>query len=304
MKPDPADVSACRALLAAGSKSFHAASRALPARLRDPVAVLYAFCRVSDDAIDESDDPVAALRALTDRLDGIYGGAPHPDPVDRALAIVVREHALPRAPLDALLEGYAWDAEERTYATRSALYGYCARVAASVGVAMTFLMGVRDRSVLARAIDLGIAMQLTNIARDVGEDARRGRIYLPLEWIAPHDPERLRLDASVRAATRRLLDDAEVLYQRALLGVPHLPADCRLAIRSAAYFYRAIGRKVREAGDDGVTQRQSTSALAKGALLTQALIDDRLTRAAPRDPSQRDPALSDPVLLEAAFLLE
>jgi phytoene synthase len=297
MKLDPRDVAHCRALLAAGSKSFDAASRALPRRLRDPVAVLYAFCRVSDDAVDESGDASAAQEALTLRLDGIYRGAPSEDPVDRALSSIVASHALPRAPLDALLEGYAWDAGERSYATLSELYGYCARVAASVGVAMTYLMGERDRSVLARAIDLGVAMQLTNIARDVGEDARRGRIYLPLQWIETRNvlqPEALRLDRSVRDATRRLLDDAEVLYARALLGVPHLPSDCRLAIRSAAYFYRAIGRRVRMAGDDGVTQRQSTSTLEKAALLSQALIDDRIAKAEP---------LRDPVLPEAAFLL-
>jgi len=291
---DPKDVAHCRALLAAGSKSFDTASRALPARLRPPVAVLYAFCRVSDDAIDESNDPSAALASLRERLDGIYRGSPSADPVDRALAAVVASHALPRAPLDALLEGYAWDASERTYPSLSALYGYCARVAASVGVAMTYLMGEREPLILARAIDLGVAMQLTNITRDVGEDAKRGRIYLPTEWIEARSPRDLRLDRSVRDATRRLVDDAEVLYARALLGIPHLPADCRTAVRTAAYFYRAIGRRVRAAGDDGVTRRQSTSGLEKAALWSQASLDERFARAR---------VLHDPVLPEAAFLL-
>lgn len=290
----PSDVAHCRALLSAGSKSFDTASRALPARLRAPVAVLYAFCRISDDCIDESSDPRGALVELRARLDGIYGGRPLDEPVDRALAAMVREHDLPRAPLDALLEGYAWDAEERRYATFSELLGYCARVASSVGVAMTYLMGARDPYVLARAIDLGAAMQLTNIARDVGEDARRGRIYLPTSWLEMSDPAHLRLDRSVRDATRRLLDQADTLYARALTGVPHLPSDCRLAIRSAAYLYREIGHLVRARGDDGFTARVSTSVPQKAQLVARAAWDERSAR---REP------LRDPVLSEAAFLL-
>lgn len=288
------DVAHCRALLRAGSKSFDTASRALPARLRDPVAVLYAFCRVSDDAIDEASDPAAALVTLRARLDAICAGRSTSDPVDRALGVVMRAHALPRAPLDALLEGYAWDAEGRRYPTLSALLGYCARVASSVGVAMTYLMGEREQSVLARAIDLGAAMQLTNIARDVGQDAGLGRIYLPQAWLSARDPAHLTLDGQVRDATRRLLDHAETLYERALTGVPHLPADCRLAIRSAAYLYREIGRQVRAAGDDGVTTRQSTSAATKARLLVAAAWDERVAR--------RE-LLSVEVLAEGEFLL-
>jgi phytoene synthase len=249
---------------------------------------------VSDDAIDDASDPDRALTLLRARLDRIVNGRADEDPVDRALSLVMREHRLQRAPLDALLEGYAWDARGQRYGSLSELLGYCARVASSVGVLMTTLMGVRDSSVLSRAIDLGAAMQLTNIARDVGEDARRGRIYLPEQWLSVRDPARLTMSPDVSAATLRLLAEAEVLYARALTGVPYLPADARLAIRSAAYIYRAIGRRVRDAGGDGMTRRHTTSALDKAVLLGAALLDEQRATRGP---------LVDVVLPEAAFLL-
>ena len=104
-------------------------------------------------------------------------------PADRALADVVQQFAIPRTLLDALIEGFAWDAEGRRYEDISSVYAYSARVAATVGAMMTLLMGVRDPDLLARACDLGVAMQLSNIARDVGEDAANGRLYLPREWL-------------------------------------------------------------------------------------------------------------------------
>ena len=125
----------------------------------------------------------ATLDALNERLDRAYAGTPFETPVDRALSSVVLRFGIPRALLDALIEGFAWDAEGRTYETLSELHGYAARVAGTVGTMMAILMGRRGADALARAADLGIAMQLTNIARDVGEDARAGRIYLPLSWL-------------------------------------------------------------------------------------------------------------------------
>src|SRR5690606_15301153 len=134
MRPSEAVLAHCRSTLARGSKSFAAASRLLPARLRDPVAGYYAFCRVSDDAVDERADPIEALAELSRRLDRIVEGRPEDHPADVALAWVVREHAIGRAPLDALLEGYRWDVERRRYEELEPLRAYAARVAASVGV--------------------------------------------------------------------------------------------------------------------------------------------------------------------------
>lgn len=301
------DLEACRAILARGSKSFDFASRALPARLRDPVAAFYAFCRVSDDAVDESADPAAALARLGARLDAIYAGAPEDDPVDRALAWVARAHALPRAPIDALLEGYRWDVERRTYDELSSTLAYAARVASSVGVAMCALMGARERATLARAVDLGAAMQLTNIARDVGEDARAGRLYLPRRWLLEEGVEPAefirdpRFSPGLARVVRRLLGEADVLYARAALGIPALPADCRLAIRAAAAVYRDIGRVIRSRDCDSVGARASTGAARKAVLLAMAFAEERAAGPSRATASMEDAADALP---EARFLVD
>ena len=136
-----------------------------------------------DDAVDLNDAKPAAVLTLRDRLDLIYADRPRNAPADRAFAAVVEDHDMPRTLPEALLEGLAWDAMGRRYGTLSELFDYSARVAAAVGAMMCVLMGVRDANALARACDLGVAMQLTNISRDVGEDAAEGRLYLPLDWL-------------------------------------------------------------------------------------------------------------------------
>lgn len=274
-----ADLAACEGLLRRGSKSFWVASRALPGRVRAPTTALYAFCRLADDAVDdvEGDEARRAVDRLAARVEAVYRGAPEARAADRAFARVVAAHGLPRELPDALVDGMRWDAEGHAYDTLEDLEAYAARVAASVGVMMTTLMGVRGRDVLARAADLGVAMQLTNVARDVGEDARRGRVYLPRTWLEAEgdSPERLLAEPAarpgVRRATLRLLDRADVLYARADLGVPYLPADCRVAIRAARLVYADIGRIVRARGGDGVTARASTSGARKLWLLVRAL---------------------------------
>jgi len=268
------DFAACRDALARGSKSFHAAWRLLPARLRDPFASFYAFCRVTDDAVDESTDATAALVRCVERTDAIFAGAPESHPVDRAFARTVRAHSLPRAPIDALLDGYRWDVEKRVLQTRSDLIAYAVRVAASVGVVSTYLMGERDRSTLARAADLGIAMQLTNVARDVGEDARNDRVYLPREWLVAEGVTTTRRHGTALGrVVRRLLDDADVLYAQAEPGITALPPDCRPAIRAASRLYREIGQIVRENGYDAVSGRASTSPVRKVIVLARSLAE-------------------------------
>ena len=278
-----ADLEACREMIRTGSLSFHAASKALPARVRDPALALYAFCRVADDEVDEGSDKIAAVLRLRDRLDAIYQGRPRNAPSDRAFAAVVAGFDMPRALPEALLEGLAWDSLGRRYDDLSALKDYSARVASSVGAMMCVLMRVRDADALARACDLGLAMQLTNIARDVGEDARAGRLFLPLDWMAAAGvgPEAFLANptatADIRDMTARLLWEAEALYSRAATGVRRLPMDCRLAIHTAGHVYAAIGTEVARAGYDSITRRARTSArqklgwLAVSALQTAAL---------------------------------
>ena len=180
---DPRDLEACTEAIRHGSLSFHAASKLLPKRVRDPALALYAFCRLADDEVDLKAAKAEAVLDLRDRLELVYAGRPRNAAPDRAFAGVVEQFEMPRTLPDALLEGLAWDAETRTYATLSNVRDYAARVASAVGAMMCVLMGVRDADALARACDLGVAMQLTNIARDVGEDALEGRLYLPTDWL-------------------------------------------------------------------------------------------------------------------------
>ena len=115
----PADMAHCREAIRTGSLSFHAASKLLPARVRDPALALYAFCRLADDAVDDSDDKAPAVLGLRDRLDLVYAGRPRNAAADRAFAAVVADYDMPRALPDALLEGLAWDATGRRYDTLS-----------------------------------------------------------------------------------------------------------------------------------------------------------------------------------------
>jgi 15-cis-phytoene synthase len=299
------DLKRCEEILRAGSKSFYAASRLLPQRVRGPATIVYAFCRVADDAVDEAppEGALEAVQALRSRLDRVYESRPDDHPIDRALSDVVAHYGLPRSAPDALLDGFLWDAQGRRYETLSDVLAYSARVASAVGVIMTWLMGPRSPGVLARACDLGAAMQLTNICRDVGDDARIGRIYLPLTWLreAKIDPEawvqQPRFTPEIAGVVSRLLREAEVLYQRADLGVAMLPRDCRPSIRAARLVYSDMGRVIANNGYDSVTTRAVVSTSRKIALLVRASL---AVFTSSRQPSTNDP----PVLEEVRFLIE
>ena len=269
------ELQACRTLMRGGSKSFFLASLALPQRVRAPASALYAFCRVADDAVDLSESPAVALTRLRERLDAVYAGTPHPELADRALAAVVRDASLPRTLLEALLEGFAWDAEGRTYETLEDVHDYAARVAGTVGAMMALVMETRDATALARACELGVAMQLTNIARDVGEDARRGRLYLPRAWMreAGLDPDAWLaapvFDSRIAGVVQRLLAEADRLYARGECGVISLPRACRPAIQTARLVYAEIGRALAAAGHDSVHTRTVVRTGRKLALLAR-----------------------------------
>lgn len=271
-----ADLARCEAILAAGSRSFHAASRLLPARARKPAVALYAFCREADDAVDRDGGPDALAR-LSLRLDRAYAQRPEDSAVDRAFAAAVASRRIPRAIPDALIEGFSWDAAGRRYADYPALEAYAVRVAGSVGLMMALVMGVREPGPLARALDLGVAMQLTNVARDVGEDAAMGRLYLPLDWCAEAglDADAFlaapRFSPELGRVVRRLLTEADRLYARAGHGIAALPFDCRPAIAAAGGIYAAIGAEVARAGYDSVSRRAVVGAPAKAWRLAASL---------------------------------
>ncbi|MEL6689209.1 MAG: phytoene/squalene synthase family protein [Pseudomonadota bacterium] len=275
---DPKDMEACREAIRHGSLSFHTASKLLPSRVRDPALALYAFCRLADDAVDLGDDETAAVLSLQERLNLAYEGRPKNTPYDRAFAAMVEEHEMPRALPEALLEGLAWDALGKEYQTLSGVFAYSARVAAAVGAMMTVLMGVRDANALARACDLGVAMQLTNIARDVGEDVRMGRIYLPRDWFgeAGIEPEAFLADPlptpEIRRMVKRLLAEADRLYLRAEAGVPQLPRTARPGINAARLVYAGIGSQIRANGFDSISHRAVTTKRQKLGWVGQALV--------------------------------
>jgi phytoene synthase len=265
-----------RRLLREGSKSFYSASRLLPRRVRNDAGAVYAWCRVADHAVDRTDDPVGALEEVRAGLERVYGDRPE-GAVERAFAEVVFRNRISRDIPEAMIEGFEWDATGRRYETRSEVIGYCVRVGSTVGAMMAVVMDRREADTVRAACRLGVAMQLTNIARDVGEDARTGRLYLPADdlraggvdpgtWVASPTPVE-----PVRRAVRVLLDDADQLYASAWPGIRDLPPRCRPAIRAATLVYAEIGRKVREADYDSVTRRAWTTKAEKALLLGRSL---------------------------------
>lgn len=294
-----ADLAQCRALLRSGSRTFYAASFLLPRRVRDPATALYAFCRLADDAVDMVEAPEEGIAQITERLDLAYRGDPLACAADRAFARAVYAFDVPRALPEALIEGFAWDAEGRRYETVSDLTGYAARVAGTVGAMMAVLMGAREEQVLARACDLGVAMQLTNICRDVGEDARNGRLYLPLAWMreAGIDPDEWvgapRFTPDLATVVARVLGFADELYARSAIGDASLPADCRPGIHAARLLYSEIGREVQRCGLDSVSRRAVVPAKRKLQLLVRAVTES----------SARPHLTSEFILDEVEFLV-
>jgi len=295
-----ADLRICQQLLADGSRSFQAASWLLPRAIHEPATALYAFCRVADDAIDTGSDRDAELAQLRQRLSLAYAGTPADHPADRAFAVVVAQHSIPRSIPEALLEGFEWDANGRNYQTLAELEAYAARVAGTVGVMMALLMGQRDRAVLSRACDLGVAMQLTNIARDVGEDARAGRLYLPEDWLQQAGIDKNRwlqqpvYSEAMGSVVLRLLHEAEALYARAAAGIAWLPRLCQPGMHAARLLYAEIGNEVQRRGLDSVSGRARVSGTRKLRLLGRA----SLSALAPRQP------LDELVLEEVRFLVD
>ena len=272
-----------------GSKSFAAAARLLGPESRDGAILLYAWCRHCDDVIDgqvlghagTGDAPASpgqarcALARLERETIAVLDGAEPSDAAFAALAHAVRRHEIPRRhPLD-LLEGFRMDVEGRRYDTIEDTLEYCYHVAGVVGVMMAFVLGVRDRKVVDRACDLGLAFQLTNIARDVVADAAAGRVYLPEAWLAEEglSAEGLRHErrpgdnASLARVVARLLAVAEPYYASANAGIAALPPRSAWAIATARAVYRDIGTEILARGPNAWDRRVSTSRARKLTLI-------------------------------------
>jgi 15-cis-phytoene synthase len=303
----PAQVAECQRWIREHSRSFYMASWLLPASVREASWALYAFCRRTDDAVDDGasvDEKGRRLVALGNRLARVYpGGGPAVagaaglDGVDQAYAAVAARYGLPRALPAELIAGMQMDAEGQRYRTMDDLYLYCFRVASSVGLMMTLVMGASRDDAYARAAELGVAMQLTNIARDVGEDARRGRVYLPDDLLEACGTSADRVLGAaeatwaIRNAVRLLLEHAGAFYSSSRRGIPLLPRSCRPAIAAAGSIYGAIGDEIALAGYDSITRRAHTSGARKAALAVASL-PAATTRAAAPGSGPIDPLLT------------
>jgi len=299
-------VAAAHSSIARGSKSFAAASRLFDPRTRERAWLLYAWCRRCDDIADGQEDGhgtrrlddaearVAAMRAMTDAaLAGEVVGEPAFD----ALRIVAAETAMPSAWAHHLIDGFMLDAEEWRPRSEDDLYRYCYHVAGVVGCMMAVVMGVSpdDAETLDRACDLGMAFQLANIARDIGEDDAAGRCYLPIEWLVEIDVppgEHMKPHFRPRLAVlaRRLSDRAATFEESARRGTAALSFRSAWAVLAAANIYGAIGREVATRGPAAWDRRVSTSKARKLRFIASAWAQARRRASlgtAPPSPWQR-----------------
>ena len=256
-------------------RSFYWASFFLPPKARKLAAALYAFCRWVDDAVDEAESEEEAVRNV-EVLEKLLKDKEADETNFRDLFVVLRDFGLGVAPAQELILGVKSDLQEVAVADEEELLLYCYRVAGTVGLMMCPVLGVRDPVAWRYAIDLGIAMQLTNISRDVLEDANRERTYIPQSWfnegIDPDDilhNERVRCQMPPRV--NKALALADTHYESAISGMVYIPWRARLAICIALTLYREIGVKIRRKWDGNsllgrmyVTPVQKVFCLFKG----------------------------------------
>lgn len=265
--PDPI------AYLARHSRSFRFATRFMTSGEARRIAEIYAFCRFTDDLVDRAEGvPPHELEARLDRWEALahaaYGGARTGSALLDGPIGGMGRAGIPFAYARALIDGMRMDLRPRGYATLAELEVYTYRVAGAVGQWLAERAGVKDAWALARAADLGHAMQLTNILRDVGEDLARGRLYLPSDLLAKHglSPAELanaaawngRPPAAYRALIEEMMDLAERRYQRAFQAIPALPRSFQRPVLVAALVYRGIHAAIRRNGYDNMTRRART----------------------------------------------
>ena len=233
------------------SRSFSWAARLLPPSWRRRTSALYAWCRWCDNSVDCANSLATAdaqLTLLREDVQRMYANQhPHHD-ASQWLADVLCSCFIPQQlPLD-LLHGMQMDVHFKSIETQDDLLDYCYHAAGSVGLMMAHVFGTTGPDALRSAKALGMAMQLTNIARDVQEDWQRGRCYLPSTWLKTADPSRLPTEAELTPALQRILELADGLYEEGIKGIDWLPRRVQPAILLASEVYRAIGEEIRRQG--------------------------------------------------------
>lgn len=260
----------CRTLLAKSASSFYYSFAMLPRETRRAITAFYALCRELDDVVDECREAQVAAAKLAwwrSELARMQEGTPQ-HPVTRALHDTQQGRALPQALLMEIVDGMEMDLSQTRYADFASLQLYCHRVAGVVGELAAQIFGYRDPATRVYANDLGIAFQLTNIIRDVGEDGRRGRIYLPLDELRQFDvSENDILQARSTPAFQNLMafqfQRADALYAKALHALPRVDRKSQRPGLMMAAIYRTLLHEIRVAQFPVLNARVSLPALRK-----------------------------------------
>jgi len=253
-----------RAVLEKHARSFSFAAPFLDDEARDNAAVVYAFCRSVDDTVDEAKSEQAARAGAARLRKELRDACEQRDDFVAGYRVIEEELKIPQMAADALIDGVESDLGQVRLQTMGELLLYCYRVAGVVGLMMCGILRVRDKNAWAFALDLGIAMQLTNISRDVLEDLSRDRVYLPADALGALDFSALSKDVTQSySLVKTLLARAEKHYRSAFLGLRYVPARVRLAMFIAGYIYRAIGVKLLKGGAQAMNARVSTTTFEK-----------------------------------------
>ena len=273
----------CRWMIIKGSKSFSLAARLFDAETRDAAFFLYGWCRYCDDQVDQAGREESRpqleqrLSALSEATRSAFSGAVQEQAVFIAMQHIVQRYSIPAHYALELIEGMAMDVRGTRYRTFADLSLYCYRVAGTVGLMMSHVMGLRDEQALKHAADLGTAMQLTNIARDIIEDAEMGRIYLPLTWLKEADiaPEEIALQKNrqkLALVTQRLLRQAQLYYRSGDAGLWHLSFRSACAVAAARHVYAEIGSLLLRKGSSAWDQRTYVTGSRKICVIVRGLL--------------------------------
>ena len=274
---------AAEALTRENAKTFYFASRFLPWDKRNAAYAVYAICRLSDDSVDKAEDFAVAANLAKARAEiaAAYDGGELRDDILRVFHATTRRYDIPKLYFDELLDGMEMDLRQKRYPTFAALYRYCYRVAGVIGLIMLKLFGQRDARAEEHAIELGVAMQLTNILRDVGEDFQKGRIYLPQDELGRFGVSEADIAAaSVTERLRELLkyqiERARQYYARAESGIKMI-ADARSRFVALAMkeIYAGILKVIEDNGYDVFSRRASVSGGKKLLLALRILLSGR-----------------------------
>ena len=249
----------CQEKAAASGSSFYYSFLFLPKPRREAITALYAFCREVDDVADECNDPNIARTKLAwwrVEIANLYAGKPQ-HPVTQALAPAVRDYGLNEEHFLEIIDGMEMDLDQNRYADFKALQLYCYRVASVVGLLSASIFGYADRKTLKYAHDLGMAFQLTNIVRDVGEDARRDRIYLPQDELAQFGVSEIDIihgheTDNVRKLLEFQVSRAQQFYERALAELPAVDRYAQRPGLMMAAIYRTLLREIQAGGCEKV----------------------------------------------------